>query len=211
MEIEIISKKNNPLLNRTEVNFIINHEGEKTPNREIIRGELADKLNSKKENIIVSSISSSFGVQKTTGYAKVYSSMKNTKGLERKHILIRNKIVEEKKKDEQPKGGKPATEGQAPAEPVKEEPKPEPETAPEPQSEPKKPAEDKQDEKTVEQEQAPVEEPTEDKTPEPEKSDEEKPEEKPAEEKPEKEEQKDEKPDGETKEEPEKSDEEKKE
>ncbi len=44
MEIEIDSKKNNPLLNRTEIYFTIKHIGEKTPNREIIRAELAEKL-----------------------------------------------------------------------------------------------------------------------------------------------------------------------
>ena len=44
MEIEIESKRNNPLLNRTEVYFIVKHPGEGTPNREIIRSELADKL-----------------------------------------------------------------------------------------------------------------------------------------------------------------------
>ena len=67
MEIEIESKRNNPLLNRTEVNFIVKHEGEGTPNREIIRDQLADKLNSKKENIIVNIIESSFGNNESTG------------------------------------------------------------------------------------------------------------------------------------------------
>ena len=39
MEIEINSKRNNPLLNRTEVYFTVKHSGEGTPNREIIRSE----------------------------------------------------------------------------------------------------------------------------------------------------------------------------
>jgi len=108
MEIKIESKRNNPLLNRIEVQFTVKHEGEGTPNREIIRNELADKLNAKKENIIINNISSSFGNQDTTGYAKVYTSLKQSKGLERKHFLIRNKIItegkktEEKKKEEKP-------------------------------------------------------------------------------------------------------------
>lgn len=145
MEIEIESKKNNPLLNRTEVYFTINHEGQGTPNREIVRSELADKLNTKRENIIVSSINSSFGINKTTGYAKVYSSLKDTKGLERDHILKRNKIGGEKKKEEKPaEAEKPAGETpkeETPAEPPKEdvvgedkpaEPAVEQETTPEP-------------------------------------------------------------------------------
>jgi len=117
MDIEIESKKNNPLMNRTEVYFTVKHPGEKTPNREIIRSELADKLNAKKENIIVNSINSSFGTSETTGYAKVYSSIQKAKDVERNHILKRNKIgVEEKKKEE-----KPTEEASSPAEPPKEE------------------------------------------------------------------------------------------
>ena len=99
MEIEIDSKKNNALLNRTEVYFTVKHPSEKTPNREIIRAELAEKLNVKKEDVIVNDIHTSFGIQKATGYAKVYSSLDKSKGLERKHILIRNKLMEAKKKE----------------------------------------------------------------------------------------------------------------
>ena len=97
MEIEIDSKKNNLLLKRTEVYFTVKHTGEGTPNREIIRSELADKLNSKKENVIVDILKTSFGIQETTGYAKVYSSLESSKGIEREHILKRNKLGETKK------------------------------------------------------------------------------------------------------------------
>jgi len=103
MDIIIDSKKNNPLLNRTEVRFTINHEGEKTPNREIIRSELAESLNAKKENIIINNINSSFGIQQSKGYAKIYSSQKTSENIERKYILKRNKLIKkvEKKKGEQ--------------------------------------------------------------------------------------------------------------
>lgn len=111
MDIEITEKKNNPLFNRTEVHFTINHEGEGTPNREIIRSEIADKLNVKKENIIINNITSSFGIQKSRGYAKIYSSPKNIENLERKYILNRNKAAqkEKKKEDESKKSNKEET------------------------------------------------------------------------------------------------------
>ncbi len=106
MEIEIDSKKNNPLLNRTEIYFTIKHEGEGTPNREIIRSELADKLNVKKENIIVNTVHSSFGIQEISCYAKVYSSSEKSKNLERDYLLKRNKLIDAKEKktkaDEKP-------------------------------------------------------------------------------------------------------------
>ena len=75
MEIEIQSKTNNPLLNRTEVHFVIHHKGEGTPKRELIRSELAEKLNVKKENIMVNFMKSSFGSTETLGYARVYKSV----------------------------------------------------------------------------------------------------------------------------------------
>lgn len=117
MEMEIDSKKNNPLFDRTEVHFTIQHEGEKTPNREIIRSELAEKLNAKKENIIINDIQSSSGIQKSTGYAKIYSSVKKAEEMERKHILKRNKISGKKEKKEGEKA-------ETAEEPPKEEEKP---------------------------------------------------------------------------------------
>jgi len=90
---QIDSKKNNPLLNRTEVYFTVKHLGEKTPNREIVRNELAEKLSSKKENIVVNFIKPGFGTNETTGYAKIYSEIEET------YILARNKLIEGKKKE----------------------------------------------------------------------------------------------------------------
>lgn len=128
MEIEIQSKTNNPLLNRTEVNFIIHHEGESTPKRDLIKSELAGKLNAKKENIMINFMKSSFGSTTTEGYAKVYNSLKEAKAREKDYILVRNgALVKEKKpvKEEKPKEGdqKPPEETtEEPGEETKEEP-----------------------------------------------------------------------------------------
>ncbi len=100
MEIEIESKKNNPLLKRIEVQFTVRHESKGTPDRDLIRNELADRLNTKKENIIVQTINSSFGTQESTGYAKIYTSTEKAKEWERDHILKRNKIGTPAKKEE---------------------------------------------------------------------------------------------------------------
>ena len=146
MEIEIESKRSNPLLNRTEVHFTIKHQGEKTPNRELIRTELAEKLNAKKENVIVNIINSGFGNQETTGYAKVYLSQKQSMDLEKDHILIRNKIIQKEGKDKKkPAEGKPAPiaaptlpQSETPAEPPAEQAKEEqpPSEEPTPKAEP---------------------------------------------------------------------------
>jgi len=135
MEIEIDSKRNNPLLNRTEIYFTIKPEGKGTPSRDIIRSELAEKLNVKKEDVIVNTINTSFGTQEITGYAKIYSSPEKSKGLEPDYILIRNKLMDakekkkvEKKPAEAPKEGakeKPVKETTKPEEKPKEKAKPE--------------------------------------------------------------------------------------
>jgi len=170
MEIEIQSKKNNQLLNRTEVHFIVSHKGEGTPNREIVRSELAEKLNVKKENVMVNYMTSDFGIQRTSGYAKVYTSVEKVKTGERKHILKRNNVIaKEEKKKEEPSAEKPEAaeekpKGEAqPAEQPAEE-KKEEETAPkqpsEASSEPEKteetlaPQEDKSEKTDVEEKRA---------------------------------------------------------
>ncbi len=100
MEIEIQSKKENPLLQRTEVHFIVHHQGEKTPKRDLIRSELAEHLNVKKDAVIVNHMKSSFGSTDTTGYAKIYKNGDSAKEWERKHIIKRNPISGGGKKKE---------------------------------------------------------------------------------------------------------------
>jgi small subunit ribosomal protein S24e len=144
MEIEIDSKKNNPLLNRTEIYFTIKHIGEKTPNREIIRAELAEKLNAKKDDVIIDFVHTTFGIQEITGYAKIYSSPDKLKGLEREHILVRNKLMQAKKKEKKERGkaAKPAEGAKEEAKPVKAEPKVEaPKSEPPKKESKEKPAE----------------------------------------------------------------------
>ncbi|MBU0496515.1 MAG: 30S ribosomal protein S24e [Candidatus Thermoplasmatota archaeon] len=126
MEIEIHTKTNNPLLNRIEVHFTVLHTGEQTPKRELIRSELADKLNVKKEQIIVDNMQTHFGITKTIGYAKIYKSIKEAQHYEEKYLLKRNKALATEKqkedksaeKQEEPKGSIPT---KTPTQPPKEE------------------------------------------------------------------------------------------
>jgi small subunit ribosomal protein S24e len=121
MEIEIQTKTNNPLLKRTEVHFTVHHEGEKTPKRDLIRSELADKLNVKKENIMIHAMQSSFGSTDTVGYAKVYTSVKVALSNEKKHVLRRNNALAGEKKQAAKGEKKPAeTADEPPAKPSEE-------------------------------------------------------------------------------------------
>ncbi len=107
MEIELLEKKDQPLLLRIDITFKITHPNERTPKRAEVREELANQMNLKKSSIIIDNMKAVFGKPETLGYAKVYKSDKDAKEMERKHILIRNKLLaakadkgEAKKKEE---------------------------------------------------------------------------------------------------------------
>ena len=74
MEIEIVSKEENQLMDRTEVTFKASHPKEGTPQREVVRDKLAALLKATKERVIVDSMDSEFGRMETIGYAKVYKT-----------------------------------------------------------------------------------------------------------------------------------------
>ena len=97
MEIEIVSKKENELLDRTEVNFKAMHPKEGTPQREAVREKLATMMKATKDRVIVDSMDSEFGKMETVGYAKVYKTKEAAMKFEREYVLIRNKLKEKVK------------------------------------------------------------------------------------------------------------------
>jgi small subunit ribosomal protein S24e len=126
MEIEIVSKKENELLDRTEVTFKALHPKEGTPQREVVREKLASMLKASKDRVIVDAMDSEFGKMETVGYAKVYKTKEAAMKFEREHVLVRNKLKEAVKKEKKaaaPPPGKPAAASPAkPAEKTPEKP-----------------------------------------------------------------------------------------
>src|SRR3989449_10044038 len=109
MQLEVIQRKENPLLKRTEVSFKAIHKAEPTPTRDALRAFLAKELNATKDIVVIDSQASTFGRYETVGYAKVYKTKEQALVVERKHILVRNKLIEpEVKKEAAPKPEKPA-------------------------------------------------------------------------------------------------------
>ncbi len=117
MDVEIVSKDENELLERTEVRFKATHLNEGTPQREIVRDKLASLLKVPKERVVVDSMQSEFGKMETIGYAKVYKTKDAAVKYEREHILVRNKL---KEKAAPVKKGAPAEEPPAAPEAKKE-------------------------------------------------------------------------------------------
>lgn len=100
MDIHIIEEKNNPLLNRREVVFKVDHESA-TPSRKSIVDRIAATMNSKEGLVIIDNLRTEFGKRETIGYAKIYETEERAKQVERPHITERNTFVapEEAKKE----------------------------------------------------------------------------------------------------------------
>lgn len=131
MELQVLARRENPLLRRVEVTFKAIHKAEATPTRDSLRSELAKQMKASKDAVIVDHSASSFGRYETVGYAKIYSSKEQALAVERGHILVRNKLKEPEVKEAKP--GAPAK-PEKPARAEKPAPKaeaPRPETKPE--------------------------------------------------------------------------------
>lgn len=100
MDIEISERKQNPLLGRWEVRFVVHHPNEKTPSRDQIREKLAGQLGGKKSNVVVDNMNSVFGKGTTKGYARVYDDPAVLAKNEPHYLLKRNKLEELKPKKE---------------------------------------------------------------------------------------------------------------
>ncbi len=112
MDIEILKEKENPLLDRKEINFIISHTGP-TPSRDEIKKNFVAQYNSQYELVIVDKLSSEYGTQQTVGYVKIYSNMQRISEIENKHIIERNKPIEKAQKEKVEDKTEPKAENEA--------------------------------------------------------------------------------------------------
>jgi len=145
MDVQILAKRENPLLKRVEVRFKAIHKAEATPTREALRAVLAKELNASQEIVVLDHHRSTTGRYETVGYAKVYPSKEQALATERFHILVRNKLKAAEVKAAAP--AKPAA-GPKPAKPPvpkKEEARPAAKPAKAPAKEEAKPAAPKEE------------------------------------------------------------------
>ncbi len=96
MELKIVEKKENPLLHRVEIRFVVSHPKGKTPSREDVRSLISANLNADKNRVILDHMHTPFGSNETNGYAKIYESVDYAKRVEPDYLLLRNKIIEKK-------------------------------------------------------------------------------------------------------------------
>lgn len=89
--MEIIDRKDNPLLNRVEMRFVWNHEGKATPTRkEMVEAAAKSEPNAKKELTYIKDVRTVFGKGRTEGTALIYSSAESA-SMEPGYVSARHK------------------------------------------------------------------------------------------------------------------------
>ena len=97
MELIIDEKKDNILLNRTEIMFRVTHPSEKTTDRKTVKKMIAKNQNVSEERVIVDHMNTSYGMPETKGYAKIYKTREDALKIENEYMLLRNDLI---KKDD---------------------------------------------------------------------------------------------------------------
>lgn len=156
MELKVRQDTYNPLLKRKEVHVEVDHDRGGTPSRTDLRKAIADKYQTKPENVYVLEVETKTGTQTASCQVEVYDDALTAQKVVAKHIKIRNLPLEErklvreleaKKEEAKPKTEKPKAEA---AKGEKTE-KPKPEVKEEkPKSETKQPPEQPKKGKEVE-------------------------------------------------------------
>ncbi len=91
MEINIIKKTENPLLDRTEIDFECIYQGESTPKVLDVKSKLVAMLDADKNLLVVDKVKPHFGEGKAKGYAKIYGTAESLNDVETEHVLNKNK------------------------------------------------------------------------------------------------------------------------
>lgn len=90
MEIEVVSRSRNPFFDRDEVVFVVKHESEGTPSRVEVRRKLAALLNVSLDQVFIRKVKTEYGIGRSKGEARVYSSKEAALRVEPKYVIKRN-------------------------------------------------------------------------------------------------------------------------
>ncbi len=99
MEVKIVSKKENPLLKRKEVQFTVLHTQGKTPQRLDIKRSIASELQVSDKLVFIKKMRTMTGTNTTLGEANAYESETQAKLIEPKYIVKRNSPPEKPKEE----------------------------------------------------------------------------------------------------------------
>ena len=153
MNVNVISKTDNAVLERKEIEAEVTFSGP-TPSREELRKEISGKVGANPDLMVLREVQNTFGSQSVKVIAHAYSNKEKMVATEPGYMVKRDKLVEEEKPKEEKKEEKPAEKPkeekkeEKAAEKPKEEAKPEEKKEEKPADKPKeeaKPAEKKEE------------------------------------------------------------------
>jgi small subunit ribosomal protein S24e len=96
MKIDIIEKNENKLLERTEINVKVDHVGQPVPKREEFLSKLAALLNKERNQVVLIKLEAKYGEGKSTALVHVYETAERAIAVEKKFLLKRSGIIQEK-------------------------------------------------------------------------------------------------------------------
>ena len=100
MQVKIISKKENPLLKRKEVQFKIEHgPNGKTPARLDVKRSVAAELQVNEQLVFVKRMKTLTGTTTAVGFANAYETAEQAKIIEPEYIIKRNSPPEKPKEE----------------------------------------------------------------------------------------------------------------
>jgi ribosomal protein S24E len=102
MELKIISKKENLLLKRKEVQFRLEHTQGKTPARLDVKRSIASELQVSDKLVFVKRMKTMTGTNIAVGSANAYDSAEQAKLIEPAYIIKRNSPPEKPKEEAKP-------------------------------------------------------------------------------------------------------------
>ncbi|MFX1237956.1 MAG: 30S ribosomal protein S24e [Promethearchaeota archaeon] len=97
-KIEILNEEKNPLIDRTELEFKLDHSRASTPNRLEVKEKISAMKNSDRKLTIIKSIKSHFGSSYSIGKVFIYEKAEDLEYYEPFHIKVRN-LPKEKRKE----------------------------------------------------------------------------------------------------------------
>lgn len=102
MDVEVLSKKENKLLGRTEIECAVRFDGT-MPNRKEIKEAVCTKLGFNPENSAIRKIDVRFALKKVKVFVHAYPSKDGLMKTEPLYILVREGLAEKKKKEKKAK------------------------------------------------------------------------------------------------------------
>jgi len=122
MEIEIKEKRENNLLERTEVDAVVSFDGA-TPQTQQVRELIVQKLGCNPDLMVIRQSDPKFGETKVSLLVHIYKTPDRMKKVEEAFVLKRNNLYEEPKKEEDKPKEEAAPKEEPKAQEKKEEPK----------------------------------------------------------------------------------------